>query len=180
MKAPVTYNKRRDNQEWFTPLDVIAAVHDVLGQIDLDPASCSVANETVRAEKFFSKENSGLDLKWFGSVYLNPPYSRGLIKKFIDKFIAEYDAEHVQSAIVLVNAATDSKWFKSLAARCTGAIFTLGRIRFMQADGTPAQSTPTCGQCFFYFGDKAEKFFSTFAKFGYAVKFPQKKIKAAK
>lgn len=171
MKAPVTYNKRRDNQEWFTPLDVITAVHDVLGQIDLDPASCPTANETVKAKKFFSKENSGLDPKWLGKIFLNPPYSRGLIKKFIDKFIVECDAEHVQSAIVLVNAATDSKWFKSLAMRCTSAIFTFRRIRFMQADGTPAQSTPTCGQCFFYFGDEEEKFFSTFAKFGYAVKF---------
>lgn len=169
MKAPTTY--LTGNAEWYTPPNVVDAVHAVLGRIDLDAASCSDANRIVRADNFFSVDDDGLDRNWFGRVYLNPPYSRGLIKKFVDKLLAEYNAGHVQSAVVLVNAQSDAKWFSSLAQACTGAIFTQGRIRFVQPDGTPSKHTPTCGQCFFYFGDDVEKFFSVFEHFGYPVTF---------
>ena len=169
MTAPVIFNS--GNVEWYTPPEVIRAVHETLGHVDLDPASSSIANEIVRAKNFFSVDDDGLDRNWFGRVYLNPPYSRGLIKKFVDKLLAEYNAGHVQSAVVLVNAQSDAKWFSSLAQACTGAIFTQGRIRFVQPDGTPSKHTPTCGQCFFYFGDDVEKFFSVFEHFGYPVTF---------
>ena len=169
MKAPTTY--LTGNAEWYTPPDIIAAVHAVLGHIDLDAASCEVANRIVLADNFFSIDDDGLDCNWFGRVYLNPPYSRGLIKKFVNKFIAEYKAGHVDGAIILVNVQTDSKWFKTLAELCTAAIFTQGRIRFVQPDGIPSKHTPTCGQCFFYFGNDVEKFFFVFELFGYPVKF---------
>lgn len=41
-------------QEWFTPKIYIEAVHEVLGSIDLDPASCLQAQRTVRALKFYT------------------------------------------------------------------------------------------------------------------------------
>lgn len=61
MKAPTIYNKRRDNSEWYTPLAVIRCVHETLGHISLDPASCAKANEIVHADKFYSIEDSALD-----------------------------------------------------------------------------------------------------------------------
>lgn len=169
MTAPVTFNS--GNVEWYTPPEVVRAVHETLGHIDLDPASSSTANEIVRADKFYSVDDDGLDLNWFGNVYLNPPYARGIVKKFVSKLIYEFNAGRVKSAVVLVNAQTDAKWFSSLAQACTGAIFTQGRIRFVQADGTPSKHTPTCGQCFFYFGNDVEKFFVAFAHFGYPIIF---------
>ena len=165
MQAPTTFNT--GNTDWFTPPEVVHAVHAVLGRIDLDVASCSDANQIVHAEKFYSVDDDGLDRNWFGRVYLNPPYARGIVKKFVDKLLTEYNAGHVQSAVVLVNAQPDAKWFKSLAQACTGAIFTQGRIRFVQPDGTPSKHTPTCGQAFFYLGDDPQKFFTAFEPFGY-------------
>jgi hypothetical protein len=34
-------------------------VREVLGEIDLDPASCADANKIVRAKQFFTQEDNG-------------------------------------------------------------------------------------------------------------------------
>ncbi len=46
--------------EWHMPTDFIEAARDVLGAIDLDPASHSVAQRTVQASKFFTRADDGL------------------------------------------------------------------------------------------------------------------------
>ena len=38
--------------EWYTPEAFMKPVHDVLGHIDLDSASCAKANELVKAEAY--------------------------------------------------------------------------------------------------------------------------------
>ena len=172
MKPPVTFNT--GNVEWYTPPDIVHAVHQTLGHVDLDPASSSTANETIKAKKFFTAADDSLNRPWFGRIYLNPPYARGVVKKFVSKLIYEFNTGHVKSAVILVNAQTDAKWFNSLAQACTGAIFTLGRIRFLQANGTLSKNTPTLGQCIFYLGYDVEKFFAAFAPFGYPVFFGKK------
>lgn len=35
------------SNEWYTPAFIIKSAHDVMGGIDLDPASCERANETL-------------------------------------------------------------------------------------------------------------------------------------
>ena len=166
-KAPVTYNQRHDNAEWFTPKIYVDAARNVLGRIDLDPASCLIANETIKAEKFFTAEDNGLTQEWHGKIFLNPPFTRGLIQKFVDKFVSEYERGNINAAILLVNSSTDTRWFRKLSELCAGIVFTTGRIKFKQLDGTTAKSTSPCGQAFFYFGSDADKFFATFQQFGW-------------
>ena len=45
--------------EWYTPAELIDAARDVLGGIDLDPASSAIANETVKAERYFTVDVMG-------------------------------------------------------------------------------------------------------------------------
>lgn len=64
--------------EHYTPPEIVEAARAVLGQIDLDPATCAVANRVVRARLFCSEQQSGLDQDWTGldgpaRVFLNPP-----------------------------------------------------------------------------------------------------------
>ena len=47
-----------------------------MGEIDLDPCSNSKAQPNVPALNHFTVEDDGLEQKWFGRVYMNPPYGR--------------------------------------------------------------------------------------------------------
>jgi hypothetical protein len=43
--------------EWFTPPECIAHARAVLGDIDLDPASCEIAQQVVRAQVFLHRRD---------------------------------------------------------------------------------------------------------------------------
>lgn len=62
--------------EHYTPEPIVESARRVLGEIDLDPASCTVANERVRAARWFGVDDDGLSLPWAGRVFLNPPGGR--------------------------------------------------------------------------------------------------------
>jgi hypothetical protein len=59
--------------EHYTPIEVIEAARATVGELDVDPASCELANRFVKAKRFFSEENSGWSAPWGGSIFLNPP-----------------------------------------------------------------------------------------------------------
>src|SRR5271154_4331972 len=93
--------------EHYTPAEVITAARFTLGAIDLDPASCAQANEeVVRADKFFSQEEDGLALPWFGRIWLNPPggkdeKARSRTKRWWVKLCEEYLAGRTSQALFL-------------------------------------------------------------------------------
>ena len=63
-------------QEHPTPADVVDAARDVLGRIDLDPATTRAFNTTVKACRVLSRNDDGVDglvAPWWGTVFLNPP-----------------------------------------------------------------------------------------------------------
>lgn len=70
---PVAHLHTSRSVEHYTPAHVVAAARAVLGAIDLDPASCAEANETVRAERYLTTADNGLCHYWSGRVFLNPP-----------------------------------------------------------------------------------------------------------
>lgn len=70
-KPHVAFNS--GNNEWYTPKEIIDAAREVMGEIDLDPASSELANKTVRAEKFYTINSDGLTKEWHGRIWLNPP-----------------------------------------------------------------------------------------------------------
>lgn len=156
--------------EWYTPAEYIEAARLVMGGIDLDPASCEVAQATVQAEWFFSKEQDGLAQPWQGRVWLNPPFETGAIDRFIAKLIADYLAGAVQQAVILTDAATDTRWFHDLADMALCFCFTKGRIRFTSP--LTDSHAPQRGQVFTYLGrDKKglDRFKQRFADIGLVV-----------
>ena len=142
--------------EWYTPAQYLDAARDVLGEIDLDPASSDKAQETVCAGDYFTEEDDGLSKEWHGRVWLNPPYAQPLISEFLAKMVAEYSAGRVTAGIVLTNDCTDTAWFHETAEVADAICFTRGRISFYNAAGIGG--SPTQGQAFFYFGDDVERF----------------------
>ena len=151
--------------EWYTPPQYIEAVRACLGAIDVDPATAPAAQKTIRAARFFTRDNDGLRHEWRGRIWLNPPYAQPDIARFVDKLLAEIDAGNATQAILLTHNYTDTGWFHAAAGKSAAICFTRGRIRFVNATGEIA--APTQGQAFFYFGDGIDRFRKTFGSFGF-------------
>ena len=152
--------------EWYTPLKYIETARFVMGKIDLDPASSKIANEIVKATKYYSEEDSGLTKTWEGNVWMNPPYSQPLMGLFCDKLISELK-NGVTQACVLVNNVTETACGQLLLENCTCACFPAGRIKFLTIDKEEKKETnPLQGQMILYFGNAGNLFETTFRKFG--------------
>lgn len=150
--------------EWFTPAEYVERARRVLGKIDLDPASCAAAQQTINAAKFYTEAEDGLRRDWFGAVWLNPPYAGKLVAAFASKMVESWVGGNLTAAIMLTNSYTETSWFHSLASACNAVCFTRGRIKFESPHGE--KCAPTNGQCFFYFGDNVPLFFKEFSSVG--------------
>ena len=84
-------------------------------QADLDPASSTVAQETVQAKNYFTPMHDGLAQDWEGNIWLNPPYSQALITHFAEKMVAEWQSGRVTQAIMLTHNYTDTSFAHTLA-----------------------------------------------------------------
>ncbi len=54
---PINPKHSAKTVEHYTPKRYIEAVHQVLGNISLDPASNAIANETVGATRYYTKDD---------------------------------------------------------------------------------------------------------------------------
>jgi ParB family transcriptional regulator, chromosome partitioning protein len=143
--------------EWHTLAEVVEAARQVMGGIDLDPASCVKANETVRATTFYTVRNDGLRQHWQGRVFLNPPYGPHLAK-WIPKLLAEHARGAMTEAVVLVPGRVDTRWFALLDGwpRC----HIRGRLQFKGAGTAPFPSIVV------YLGPNVDRFAEVFGSWG--------------
>jgi len=160
-------DKHTGDEESYTPAKYIESARLVMGGIDLDPASNDMAQKTVKANRYFTVADNGLDQEWAGNVFMNPPYTALVINKFIAKVVSGYSAGDINQSIVLTNNNTDTSWFHLAASVATAICFTKGRINFDKRDGST--SSPTNGQSFFYFGDDLAGFTKEFSQWGLVV-----------
>lgn len=163
--AATSEAKTYDGDSWGTPPEYIALARDVLGEIDLDPASNERAQTVVMAETYLTQAEDGLSQEWRGTVWLNPPYSHPAVEHFVAKLLEEVEAGNVTAAIVLVNNATDTGWCQALLAASAAVCLVKGRIPFLDAEGKPVKGTRQ-GQLFAYLGPDAGAFETTFADVG--------------
>lgn len=159
-------NNSGDN-EWYTPEEYIQAAVRVMGGIDLDPASSRAANDVVGAATYYTAQDDGLAQPWTGRLWMNPPYAQPLIGQFTARMAEQYNDGNVKEAIVLVNNATETTWFQTLAASASGLCFPRGRIKFWHPD---KESAPLQGQAFVYLGDDPGRFTEEFQQFGLVVR----------
>lgn len=113
--------RMNDNDTTLTPLVLL----NRLGPFDLDP--CGFPRHCT-AHRLICWPDDGLQAKWFGRVWLNPPYSEPA--PWLERLLKHGDG------IALVLASTDTKWFHDYATKANGLLFILGRPTFLREDFT--------------------------------------------
>lgn len=163
----IATTNRGGNIEWYTPAKYVSLAREVMGAIDLDPASCEAAQETVKAGEFFSADDDGLSREWSGRVFLNPPYRQPLCQQFVTKLCESHESGAVSQAVLLTNDQTDTAWWQQGARAADAICFVDGRIKFYNAAGEG--QSPTNGQTFCYYGGRKQKFAKAFSEVGLVV-----------
>lgn len=186
-------NQTSEDFEYYTPSEILSLVREVMGEIDLDPASCAIANETVQADMFFTKEDDGLSKPWKGKVWMNHPFHKGekaCAKKckkkkcdpknakgrghcitedipsnleWINKLDSEYKCGNVTEALCITFSSMSEGWMWPLLHQLQ--CFPKGRIHYRKPDGT-VDGSATKGSVITYFGPNKEKFREVFGRIG--------------
>lgn len=150
----------KKSDEWYTPAPIIKLCKEVLGHIDIDP--CSDPLKHVKAKKHYTKQDNGLNKSWFGTVFMNPPFSESRI--WTEKLATEYQLGHTKEAIALVLASTDTNWMQPFLQQHP-ICFWKGRIAFMDKTYTQ-QGNFNRGNAFIYLGEHQERFKAVFSSHG--------------
>lgn len=165
--------KTSESNEWYTPREYTDAAKAVMGGIDLDPASHDNADTFINAGVYFTSDDDGLSQDWFGCVWLNPPYGKdakgeSVTSKWIDKLLAEYEADRVEQSIFLVNIlqsrSQSVQWFISYmeATFC----ITDHYIRFWASNQLGIGKRAPTNSLFVYAGTEPDRFAEEFSQFG--------------
>lgn len=91
---------------WATPDEIFLPLYAEFG-FNLDPC-CEI--HTAKCQYFFTEKEDGLLQDWGKHiVFVNPPYSRGTIDKWMKKCYEESLKGVV--VVALIPVSTSSKWF---------------------------------------------------------------------
>jgi len=160
-------NQTTGRVEYYTPTHIIEAARVTMGSIDIDPASCAKANETVQAQKFFTAEDDGLTARWRGygsdNVWLNHPFGRKTNKPWIEKAIHEYQNGYCSQICCITFASTSEQWFQPLLQ--FPICFLSPRVNYLGPDGKPVKGV-TKGSCVAYLGPHTDRFTESFSGLG--------------
>lgn len=144
----------KNSDEWFTPVKTMIRVHEFFGPvgIELDPASCDMAQRTVKAARYYTKNDDGLSHDWHAStLFLNPPYNKlnGISQQetWSAKLHRHVMSGDVRLALMLVSAASGSAWYATMLNHWPVCI-PHQRIRFVDENGK-AEGSPRAGRAIF-------------------------------
>ncbi len=178
---------------WYTPQVYIDAAREVMGDIDLDPASDDRVQKRIKAGAYHTVHTNGLDKSWHGRVWLNSPYGSRL-GLFATKAVFEYDQGNVTELIFLTHTEkTHEHWFQELGHYSSAVCFHRTPIEwegdhtgvFNVIDGKKLDKPREAhckdvgvdldvaytlhGSIFFYFGNNPDKFKQVFSRFGWTM-----------
>lgn len=121
---------------WLTPPDLLAK----LGDFDLDP--CAAINRPWDCAKTnYTIIENGLEQKWFGRIWCNPPYGSEA-GAFLKKF-----SEYKGPGLCLIFVRSDTKaWHEYILSTAKYIFFIKGRLKFCKIDGTQGSTAnaPSC------------------------------------
>jgi ParB family chromosome partitioning protein len=149
------------NHERYTPSWLVAAARQVLGDIDLDPASSKQANKVVKANAFFTKQTDGLKRCWRGRIFLNPPFDNW--PAWVAKLDREIEARRVKQ-VILIGPANLSA-YRCLLKRGGLLLVPNERPKYYDPGGDKLVDPPF-GSLICYMGRRRDSFLAAFSAHG--------------
>jgi len=122
--------------DWNTP-DHVYEQLDKEFHFSLDP--CATPG-SAKCKNYFTPEQDGLKQRWFGRVFMNPPYGRE-IGKWLRK--AYYECKvwgNCELVVCLIPSRTDTKWWHNYVMKADEIRFVIGRIKFDGKNPAPFPS----------------------------------------
>lgn len=106
-----------DQNDWFTPLEIIDRVLTLMGVVDFDPCVVPGTNPLL-AIRAISKPTDSLaeDCDWTGKVFINPGLQAVPHSKFVERTLFEFNRGNLQEALILLPACTNAKYAALLRA----------------------------------------------------------------
>lgn len=122
----------RKDQTWATPWNIFKRFDEVFN-FSLDPC-CTT--ETAKCKIYYTPKEDGLIQEWskIGNTFVNPPFSRELIK-WVKKSYEEANKGIIVA--LLIPARTDTKVFQDYCFKGK-ILFIRGRITFGGGSKNPA------------------------------------------
>ena len=151
--------------DWRTPLWILDRVREI-DSIGLDP--CTSRRNPTGAYCFYAQDNGedGASLPWSptvtncaGLVFVNPPFTGGLIQQFVAKIIEEADAG---TEIVTLTPVDATKWRRTLAEHATSRATPWKRVNYVNPDTGKTVSGVRFPSELHYFGPRPIAFDDAF------------------
>src|SRR5579859_2475954 len=152
--------------DWCTPPRILEPVHKFFGgKVDLDP--CGNPNSQVKADKIFMlPKQNGLVLDWSPAktVFMNPPYSRGQKKLWLEKAFdwKRFSTGEYRELIVLITSDTSANWWHDYVLSADRICYIRGRVKHGNSD--QAAKFPSA---LAYWGEQGNKFAAAFQYMGH-------------
>ena len=159
----------KDN--YYTPSKFIESARRVMGSIELDPTSCDLANETVKATRILTIENSMFrNSIACENMFFNPPYSQPL--PFVERVVDGVLSGEIGQVIGVLNTDHSTRWWREIEKIASAYCFLHDRIQFIDANNGDLTKTTSNNrpQFFFYVGANVEVFESEFSQYGLVLK----------
>lgn len=117
------------DQARFTPRYLV----DALGAFDTDPCAGDPRPFDIGENRNITERENSLSMDWqdFGRVWLNPPFDRRVVGRFVSRLVG-----HGRGTLLL-HARTETGWFAPIWEHAHGLLFLQGRVGFLNADGSP-------------------------------------------
>lgn len=132
-------NLDKTSDEFGTPLKIFNPLHDEF-QFTVDAAA---SKYNTKLPRYWTKEDNSLTMSWQNErVFCNPPYSRGLVKQFVEKAYAETIRifDPCILAVLLVPTRTEQEWFHNIAKPFGEIRFLRGRVQFIGGESSARDS----------------------------------------
>jgi phage N-6-adenine-methyltransferase len=121
MNTEVMFSSKTD--EWETPQDLFDKLNEEF-HFTLDVAANA---NNAKCADYLDKSKNGLNWKWGGYCFMNPPYGRE-----IGKWVKKAYEESLQGCTVvcLLPSRTDTRWFHEYILGKAEIRFIKGRLKF--------------------------------------------------